>query len=197
MTEQVEQVQAPEAEIQPVATSAATLNTEAQAADGQPGPVPYERFKEVNAQLKAAQKLAEKLQSAQKEKERAEMTELERVKAEVAERDAALAQAQTKLKEHALRDAFRQELATQKLRLADGAESVAFRTVDLSSVELDDDGKVNGMDAAVKALAKGAQFLFRTPEAPPIDGSAGTGSARAPVDAKARELELTQRYNIR
>ena len=195
-TEQDQQAQATEP--QQVAASAATQNTETQATDGQPGPVPYERFKDINAQLKTAQTQLKKLQEAQTAKERAEMTELERIKAEMAERDEALAAAQAALKGMHLRAAFQREAQAQKLTFVEGALDDAYALADLSSVELDDDGKASGMDKALKALAKSKPYLFRVPGAVEIDGSAGTGSGMKPAPDKTQEeTALKQRFNIR
>ncbi len=80
---------------------------------------------------------------------------------------------------------------------------VALKSVSLKDLEIDDDGKVHGLTAALETLATDKPFLLKTTEtkttrkAPPR--SSGTSSKRRP-DAKkaaAKKAEIAQKYGIR
>jgi hypothetical protein len=78
---------------------------------------------------------------------------------------------------------------------------LALRAADLSEVEIDDDGKVHGLVAALEALAKEHPYLLkqkvtrRKPE--PSTTSTGSQPKRTPKGAaKAREDEIRRKYNI-
>jgi hypothetical protein len=81
--------------------------------------------------------------------------------------------------------------------------TAALRLVDMSDVEIDDDGSVHGMDSALKALAKKSPWLLATDEDPKPKPKK-TGEKPAPkkgtetaAEKRAREAKLRNKFGIR
>jgi DNA repair exonuclease SbcCD ATPase subunit len=181
------------------ATPAEAQNTETTSA-GEPGPVPYSRFKAINEETKSLKAQLADLQKALKANERASMSEVERLKAEKAELEAAANQAREAITQMRLKDAFRSAAATKKVRFVDGAMDDAFKLADLTGVQVEESGAVRGMEAAIDALLKAKPYLVQRPEPAQIDASAGTGAGKpassGPEVTKQKIEELRQRYRI-
>jgi len=183
---------------QPGATSAGTQNTETLDA-GEPGPVPYTRFKALNEETKSLKAQLADLQKALKANERASMSEVERLKAEKAELEEIAKQAQEAITQMRLKEAFRATVAAKKVRFVEGAMDDAFRLADLTGVRVEESGAVRGMEAAIDALLKAKPYLVQRPDPAPIDASAGTGAgkpANGPEITKQKEAEWRQRFRI-
>jgi len=180
---------------------AGAQNTETQATETTgPGPVPYERFSELTAKLRKAEKALADSQKAQEDKQRAEMSEVERLRKDIQDREAKLEAAATQLRNERLQRAFSREAEKLKLRWANPeALDDAFRLADLETVTVEEDGgRIDGMEAVLKALAKTKPYLFAQVKAQDTDGGAGTGTGGTPIVDKSKwENELRQRFNIR
>lgn len=191
-----EAIEGAEIQDQQEATAAEPQNTETPQAASGPGPIPYERFKDVNEKFNAAQKQLAKLQEAEKKRERETLSEVERLQAEKGDLESQLNEARSAVTRMLMKDAFRAEIARKKLRFVDGAETDAFALANLEGVEADEDGAITGMEAVVKALVKEKPYLFAQPEAHNTDGAAGRGTGKQPVDEN-KEAELKGRFGIR
>jgi len=137
-----------------------------------------------------------------KEFKQSQMSEQERVEAQVleaqqtamkaqAERDEALAQAQETL----IRAAFLAEAGRQGAKYPDDA----FNLADRSSVTTGDNGEVEGVDTAVKALVESGRLpLVGKPQAPTLDAGAGGGDRPGdkPVKLSDDELEIAKKMGM-
>jgi DNA repair exonuclease SbcCD ATPase subunit len=178
------------------ATPAEAQNTETTSA-GEPGPVPYSRFKAINEETKSLKAQLADLQKALKANERASMSEVERLKAEKAELEQQAKAATEAITQMRMKDAFRSAAIATKVRFVDSAIDDAFALADLTGVQIEESGAVKGMEDVVKKLATAKPYLIQKPTPAPIDASAGTGSGAVPQEtSKAKEAELRQRYRI-
>lgn len=153
----------------------------------------------IKAQREAEQKLAKELKDAkaalkafqdeeQKRKD-AELSELEKAQKRAAELEKSLKDAQTLAQTFRLQQSFRTVTAKLSLKFAsDQAEEDAFELADLSDVEIDADGKVKGLEEAIKGLHKSRPYLFAaedteppgTPKRPKLPGNTGQRNVSAP-----------------
>ena len=151
------------------------------------------------AELTAAQQKAADEAEAKRLAEQQEYQKLAAKHEKTATETAAqLEDAQAEIRRYRLEGAFRREVAAQELVFADPqAADDAFRLLDLGGVEIDDDGQVVGMDAAIKSLHDTRAYLFSQPQpiGAGINASDGRGPG-APPDPKQRETELRQRFRI-
>lgn len=177
----------------------------AEAQNTEPGPVPYNRFKEVNEELaelrkwrKAQEVEQTKAQKAAAEAEDAKLKEKEEWQelAEKREQDARAAEA--RLREYRLKDLMRQEADKQGLKFANAtAEADAFRALQAEGAldDIDDTGK--GIDALLKSLKETRGYLFaQAPQPSSIDANAGRGSG-APINEAALKQKVIETFRIR
>jgi len=103
-----------------------------------------------------------------------------------------------KVRRFTLEGAFRRETAAQKLQFAnEQAAADAFALLDLSEVEVGDDGQVAAMAGLVKGLAKTRPYLFG--QAKPASGGTNADDGRGdgpPPNDEARKEEIKRRYRI-
>jgi len=181
------------------ATSAETQNTESGAGESMTQTVPYERFKEINDQLKALKTEQEKRAKADADAEEVRLKEQgkhEELAAKEKERaDAATRRANDLL----MRFEFSAAVKRQKLTFADDtAATDAFSLADLADITIKDDVVDPGaMDDAVKALVKARPYLLKQAQAQNNDAGAGVGSGgETPEQKAAKEQEIKQRYRL-
>lgn len=142
------------------------------------------------ADYKELQAKASKLE----ELEAAQLSELEKAQRAAekanAEKEAALKQAQQML----IRSAFVAEAARQGAKHPDDAYALADR----SGVMVDDDGKVAGVDAAVKQLLDAGRLVMGAPKAPDLDGGAGDGERASgkPAPLTPEELSMAKKMRL-
>lgn len=144
-------------------------------------------LKRANAEAAERRKRLKELEEAERKRQEAELSEkerLERTLAELqAERDTLLAQ----MTELRLRSAV--ERVAVRLGFRDPED--VYHLADLSGVEVDDDGKVNGIEAALKALAKAKPYLLKQEQTPDIDaGKRGRAKAQSDLDTIRRRFGL-------
>lgn len=173
-------------------TSAGTKNTDKehneQKGQQQNHTIPYERFKQVNDNLKAwkslgfdspdevkkaLEKLAE-LEKAEEERKRAEMSELDRLKADLEAKTQAEQTLQHQLQE--LQAAIRQERIRNAFITKAQQANIAYiedamKLADLESVEVDEDGTVKGIDDVIKKLVKEKPYLLAQDTKPKLVGN--------------------------
>lgn len=135
------------------------------------------------------------LKAAAEERQKAEMTAAERAEAERAE---ALERAQkaeeaqkatlTAANQRLIKAEFRD--VARELKLRPDALSAALKLVDLSAVAVDDDGNVEGLTDAVKALIEDNPYMVEQPKAEPkIIGDPSGGD---PKPEKTKEQILAE-----
>lgn len=118
-------------------------------------------LKEVKALRKEAATWRNKLRQAEEaeaQRQRAEMTELERIKADLEVERQARAQAEQRQREQLIRT----QVISSAARSGFNDPEDAIRMLDISTLEVDESGKINGLDGALQALAKSKPYLLRT-----------------------------------
>jgi hypothetical protein len=141
-----------------------------------------ERIQELSAEAKKrrlrARKDRERIAALEAENERLKKGSKPKVKKEddedddaddaddselVAEREKTKA-LEARLEQQTLRTEFNDILADPKQKIKFIDPKAAFRLLDLDDVEIDEDGDVDGMEDAIKALAKSAPYLVAKPK---------------------------------
>lgn len=148
--------------------------------------IPYDRFKQVNDDLKTFKSTFESLglegldglkslvgdyqarKEADEARQREELTEVERLQTDLESKEAAekellerIATMETKQQQDAIDDAFRKTAAAHGIEYVDDAILLA----DLSGVEIKD-GAVSGVEAIVKELVESKPFLLKRVQMP-------------------------------
>ena len=151
-------------------------------------------LKTANGESAARRKKLDEFEAREKKSKEAELSEQERLKAQLAEMQTAHEQA-------------RQEMATMRLRSAVEREAIklgfknpedAYLLADMTGVEMDENGKVTGVESVLKELAKTRPYLVGADEKKPAPNTnardAGKGGQ---VDPEARKKDLAQRFRIK
>lgn len=144
----------------------------------------YSDYEDLKAQL-------EQLRQAEEERKRAEMTELERYKADL---EKALNERQTFEQELAkLRESIKQERIKNAFITAATNANIAYiddayRLADLSSVTIDEDGNVVGMEDVIKALVEHKPFLLAQAKKEPKPIGESTNAKSDKSDKSAEQL---------
>ncbi len=113
--------------------------------------VPYSRFKEVNEKAKELDKLKKKLEDAENKK-----LEDQKKYKELADK---YKSEKEKLETKLLTSAKKQTVLTQAQKLGFKDPEDAIRFVDLEKIEVSEAGEVEGVEDALKALAKEKAYL--------------------------------------
>lgn len=130
-------------------------------------------------------------QMSEQERRDAELRDAqERAERAESERDQARAEAQDRL----LRAAFLAEAGRRGAKYPDDA----FKLADLTNVSIAD-GVIEGVEEAVQALIDGGRLILTgRPQAPPLDGGAGSGDRPgAKVKLTPEELEMAQKLGVK
>ena len=139
--------------------------------------------------LRKAEKERDALLAAQKSAADSQLSEAEQLKAKLIQAEADRDAVSAKLTQRTLQHRF--EAAAQKLGVVDA--DAAYKLADLSAVEIDEDGNVTGIDAALADLKKTRKYLFGAPNG--AIGSAGgnppSGSPGQLTAAKLRSMDPT------
>jgi vacuolar-type H+-ATPase subunit I/STV1 len=145
----------------------------------------------VNKESAGRRKKIEEIEAAEAKRKQAELSELEQLKAKLAEQEKARLAAESKANEALIRHAVEMAAATMKFHNPE----VAYHLLDLAEVSIGEDGKVAGVEDALKKLVKSNPYLVGngTAAAPETDASKrGIGK----LDPKAHEEEIRKRYRI-
>lgn len=114
---------------------------------------------------------------AKKEAEEADMSELEKLQAKLAEKEAAELTLTEKLEAEKERGK-KQSINNEFIKLATNNEiayvDAAFKLADLSEVEVDEHGKVTGVDKVIESLIEDNPFLVKKEEKKPKQIGGGT-----------------------
>jgi hypothetical protein len=178
--------------------------------------IPYERFKQVNDDLKMFKQTFESLgidsidslkaiiedynekKKAEEERKRAEMSELERLQADLqakVEAEQTLSQQLADLKAQYEREKIVNEFIKTAPTLGIPSDRIdaAMKLADLSGVKIED-GKVSGIEDVMKSLVENYSFLVEKPakQVKPI-GEPSNGSKNDEVKTLEAQLEEAKR----
>lgn len=118
-------------------------------------------LKEVRSLRKEAATWRTKLRQAEEaeaERKRSEMTELDRIKADLEAERQARAQAEQRQREQLIRT----QVIAAAARAGFNDPDDAFRMLDVSALEADESGKIDGLDNALQALVKSKPYLVKS-----------------------------------
>jgi len=138
----------------------AGTDSEQDSAEEKQAPSVEELLRQIKALNKENAKWRTTLRSVEEEREakaKAEMTELERLKADLAKAE----EARTKAEQARLQIAIKSQViaAAAKANLNDPED--AYRMLDPATLDVDDSGRVSGLDEAIKELLKGKPYLLK------------------------------------
>lgn len=117
-------------------------------------------LKEVKALRKEAANWRNKLRQAEEaeaQRQRSEMTELDRIKADLESERQARAHAEQRQREQLIRTQVIAAAARQGFTDPDDA----IRMLDVTAFEVDESGKIDGLDGALSQLAKSKPYLLK------------------------------------
>lgn len=135
-----------------------------------PDTVSREEFNQLFQRMQAADRAKSAAEEELKGLKRKDATELEKAQGDLADVTKERDELREQLRERTLHNAF---LSNNKHTWHDPED--ALRLLDLTSVQIGDDGKVTGMDSAIEQLAKKKPHLVKKND----DGGNGNGSSAA------------------
>lgn len=151
------------------------------------------REKEKQAEMEAKLQRLKELEEAEEERKKAAMTEQERLLAEKEEAEKIAEEAKEKA-EKALEAANKRIIETEIRAIARENKAndvdVVLALLDTSTIEVDDDGSVKGVQEAIQELKESKSFLFK--QSIGADASGGSNPSKNPsldeITAKEKEL---------
>jgi uncharacterized phage infection (PIP) family protein YhgE len=136
---------------------------------------------------KALKKQLSTYEAAKKKRQEEEMSELEKAQKLLAEEKQSREELETNFTSSNIQHAV--ELTAAKMDFQNPED--AYRLADLSEVEITDEGKVEGVEKALKDLAKSRPYLIKgKSKAPDIDAKSGGGKTKVDDEAIARRFGL-------
>lgn len=114
-------------------------------------------LKAANAESMSRRKRLEELEAAEEERKAAQMSEIDKALKAKADAEARAQAAEERMRTAAIRNAV--VLAATRANFYDPED--AFRLADLDAVQIGDDGKVAGVEEALKTLAKTKPHLVK------------------------------------
>ncbi len=137
--------------------------------------VTREEFDALQRRMQAADRRATAAENKLKDADKAKLGELERAKLEAEEAKAESGKAANDLRTARLENAF----LTDSVKWHDSADAFLILSRDfMDGVEINDQGKVVGMDAAVKKMVRVKPHLVKTETASEATGSAHNGTRK-------------------
>lgn len=132
-----------------------------------------EEYEALKNRMIAADKRAAKWEKEDADRKKASMTEVDRLKAEAEEAKALVEKNKMELTNAKVQNAF---LANTSSAWADPDDAyLVLRTHFMDGVEVDENGKVSGMDAAIKLMAKKKPHLVKSDASSEATGSGHNG----------------------
>lgn len=125
-------------------------------------------------------------------KEQADKSELEKMQEKLAEADRQRVAAENTARERLIKTDIL--LAAQRLNFVNPEH--AWSLVDLAAITVSDDGKVLGVEDALKALAETSGYLVGKGRAPDIDAAKGSGQRTTPIKLTADEAAAAEQLNM-
>lgn len=135
-------------------------------------------LKAANAESMTRRKRLEELEAAEEARKAAELSEIDKAQRAQAAAEARAQAAEERMRTATIRNAV--VLAASKASFYDPED--AFRLADLGSVEIGEDGRVSGVEEALKALAKVKPHLVRQAPGGEINATAAGRSTRPSAD---------------
>lgn len=128
-------------------------------------------------------------EAAQAEREKGKASNLERLQAELNETKQALAETQRLAQERLVRNAVLAAAA----RVGFNDPDDAMRLIDQSTLEVREDGSVDGVEKAIQAIAKSKPYLVRGKQQPAVAPTNPEGQVQRPTDEQMRRELFGQR----
>lgn len=150
-------------------------------------------LKGANNESASRRKKLDEYEAKEKKAQEANLSEVEKLKAQIAESQAAREQMLQELAQTRLRHAVEREAAKLKFKNPDDAYLLA----DLTGVEMDDDGKIKGVDTALATLLKARPYLVEMEEKKPTPPNANGTNQQGKPDEQARLKSVAQRFGIK
>ena len=144
-------------------------------------------LREIKALRKENAKWRTQLRSTEEQqqaKAKAEMTELERLQTELREAQ----DARTRAEQARLQTAVKSQVIAAAAKAGYNDPEDAYRMIDPSTLDVDDDGAVGGLDEAVKTLLKSKPYLAKQ--------ATGTYSPTNPAGGASRENDQARLARI-
>jgi len=148
-------------------------------------------LRKANAEAAERRIKLQEFEETERKRQEAELSETERLKKQLAEAKAAQEQLVVNMRETQTRAAVERMAAT--MRFHDPAD--AYALADLSTVTVGEDGKIEGIDTALKTLAKAKPHLIRQEQPANLNAQNRTNGAAAMSDEDAERLAAT--YGVR
>lgn len=161
-------------------------------------PVSRTEFQRLFKRMQAADRAKGEAERKLREKEQAEMSELDRLKAQLEEKSTEAASASDRLKAMIIENAFHRD---NKVSWHDVGDAIS--ALDLSGVEIDEDGKVSGMAAAIKELIKRKPHFVKKVEkeeeegdgsGPPAANNASNGRRKGTAGNNFDRAAMSKRF---
>lgn len=151
-------------------------------------------FDKLFARMQAADRAKTAAEQKLRDKEQAEMGELDRTKAQLEEQKNRADEAEQKLKAMVIENAFHR---VNKFSWHDVSDAIA--ALDLSGVEVAEDGKVTGMEKAIQDVTKRKPHYVKSKEegdgdAPPAANSANNGRRKGDQNESFDRKTMVARF---
>lgn len=191
-----EQIDNKEVTEQPVTPAAAQKSDTEQATQT----VSFERFEQVNKRMKEAEKLLAEREKAAKDSEAAKLVETQQFEALYKSEQTKAAALEKRLNDMVAAEKKRTitsaiETEARKAGFADPADAHVF--MDIDGIEVDESGKVKGVESLVKELAKNKPYLLAAPNPAKGNGqnpnAAGVAGGAAKTEQAKRDFERAVR----
>ncbi len=140
-------------------------------------------LKKANREAMERRKRLEEIESAETKRKEAELSETEKAAKRIAEAEKRAADMEKLYRDGLTLSAV--TLAATRMNFYDPED--AYRLADLAGVTINDNGAVDGVDAALKALAKAKPHLVKQTQAADLNAQAGGRQVAPAID------ELVQR----
>ena len=134
-------------------------------------------LKAANAESMSRRKRLEELEAAEEERKAAQMSEIDKALKAKADAEARAQAAEERMRTAAIRNAV--VLAATRANFYDPED--AFRLADLDAVQIGEDGKVSGVEEALKALTKAKPHLVKQAAASGEINSTAAGRQTRPA----------------
>jgi hypothetical protein len=133
-----------------------------------------------------------KRKQADEEKRKSELSDVEKLKQETAEKDRLLKQQAEEFKAERIKSAV--ELAATKMNFHKPEQ--AYRLADLKEVDIED-GKIVGVEEALKALAKDSPHLIKSEQTTGTEIDATRRTTGKPVMTDDEKAKLADLYGVK
>ncbi len=154
-----------------------------------------ERERKKQAELDEKLKRLEALEKAEEERRKAEMSEAERLKAEkeeAAKKAEEAAEQAKKAQETANKRILNTEIRSVARALNANDPNDVLALLDTSTIEIDENGDVKGVEDAVKALKEAKPWMFKQPIGADAVGGGNPNKNPGVSELSAKEKELAE-----